>query len=147
MKTKTFFIGSILLITNLVYALPVETVSRQRSSISKFDHAIIAVIADMLVSRGLDRDIAEQKVAHLFGEDISNTALNLHRFLLEFETITQDQVVNYLSQKALFDQQIDLASYDALLGMLQTIDFKLAKTANYDKLHRIASLNQHFFKV
>jgi len=147
MKTKTFFIGSILLITNLVYALPAQTIPRQRAVISKFDHAIIAVIADMLVSRGLDRDIAEQKVAHLFGEDISNTALNLHRFLLEFETITQDQVVNYLSQKALFDQQIDLASYDALLGMLQTIDFKLAKTANYDKLHRIASLNQHFFKV
>jgi len=147
MKTKTFFIGSILLISNLVYALPVQTIPRQRAVISKFDYAVVAMIADLLVSKGLERDAAEQKVAHLFGENITNTALNLHHFLLEFETIAQNQVVDYLSQKALFDQQIDLASYDALLGMLQTIDFKLANTENYTKLHRIASLNQYLYKT
>ena len=146
MKTKTFFIGSILLITNLVYALPAQNTPRQRTAVSKFDQVLVAMIADQLVSQGLDRDVAEQKVARLFGENIANAALNLHHFLLEFETVTQDQVVDYLSQKALFDQQIDLASYDALLGMLQTIDFKLAQSENYAKLHRIAGLNQRFFK-
>ncbi|RLA72879.1 MAG: hypothetical protein DRG24_01735 [Epsilonproteobacteria bacterium] len=146
MKTKTFFIGSILLISNLVYALPVQNIPRQRAVISQFDHALVAMISELLVSRGLERDVAEQKVVHLFGENINNAALNLHHFLHEFNTVSYDQAAEYLSQKALFDQQIDLASYDALLGMLQTLDFQLATTENYAKLHRMASLNKRFLK-
>ncbi len=146
MKTKTLFIGSILLITNLVYALPVQNIPRQRTAVSKFDQALISMIADQLVSRGLEYEVAEQKVAHLFADKINNASLSLHHFMLAFESVTQKEIAEYLSQKALFDQQIDLTSYDALLGMLQGVNLNLGDTEAYAKLHRIARLNQSFLR-
>ena len=142
MRRKIFFIGSILLITNFVYALPVQHAPRQRSAVSKVDQALVSLITDQLVSLGLERKIAEQKVSNLFAGNINNAALNLQHFIFAFESITPEKVMHYLSKKALFDQQIDLTSYDALVGMLQRIDFSLVDAEAYAKLQNIAKINK-----
>ena len=142
MKRRVLFLGTVLLIGNLAFALPSNQNMRVRADISKYDNAFVRNVVDQLVARGLDYDVAEARVATLFGDDHAIAAISLHNFKLAFPEISHEHLIAYLSDRALFEKQMNMASYDTLVHMLQKTGKKLAlSNESYQKLEQVARLN------
>jgi len=73
-----------------------------------------------LYNRGLDLNIAKQKLSQSFKGNSYKNELIIKNILKEFPNITQKEVVAYISNSVLRGKNIDLSSYDTIIGIIQS---------------------------
>ena len=120
---------STVFISNIIFAsvLPsqINQISLNKNRIGTFS----TIVSQHLYKRGLDKEIAQKKVSNfLIGEDFEND-LMIHNILSNLDMLEYDSVVEYIASATLYSKEVDLSSYDTVIGMVQKI-----KNTNLDKL-------------
>ena len=120
---------STVFISNIIFAsvLPsqINQISFNKNRVGTFS----SLISLHLYKRGLDKEIAQKKVSNfLIGEDFEND-LMIHNILSNLDMLDYNSVVEYIASSALYSKEVDLSSYDTIIGMVQKI-----KNTNLDEL-------------
>ena len=118
---------STVFISNIIFAsvLPsqINQISLNENRVGTFS----SLISLHLYKRGLDKEIAQKKVSNfLIGEDFEND-LMIHNILSNLDMLDYDSVVEYIASSALYSKEVDLSSYDTIIGMVQIINNNLDK--------------------
>ncbi len=142
MKIKFVFFGTVLLIGNLVFALPAGNIQRFRQDVAVVDHSLLDNVILALVEMGFEYDVAKNRAETLFGGDHMTAAMSLYNLKSAFPEIDHDVMVKHLSKLAVYGRSIDLASYDTLISIIQSTNHELLLNSDsYEKLYRVARLN------
>jgi hypothetical protein len=141
-KIKFVFFGTVLLIGNLVFALPAGNIQRFRQDVTATDRSLLDSIILALVEMGLEYDVAKNRAETLFGGDHSTAAMSLYNLKSAFPEMDYESMVKYLSKMAMHGRNVDLASYDTLISIIQSTNHGLlSDSESYEKLDRVARLN------
>lgn len=96
-----------------------------------------------LYKRGLDKEVAQKKVAESLSGDENSNDLMMQNIISQLDALSREDVINFVSNAALHGRNIDLGSYDTLLCMIQNNGkLSLEKTV-LEKLQKIAQENQN----
>jgi len=120
---------STVFISNIIFAsvLPsqINQINLNKNRLASFSNTVSL----HLYKRGLDKKVAQKKVSDfLVGEDFEND-LMIHNILSSFDNIEYENIVEYIANSALYSKEVDLSSYDTIIGMVQKI-----KNTNLDEL-------------
>jgi len=110
---------STVFISNIIFAsvLPsqINQISFNKNRVGTFS----SLISLHLYKRGLDKEVAQKKVSNfLIGEDFEND-LMIHNILSNLDVLEYDSVVEYIASSVLYSKEVDLSSYDTIIGMVQ----------------------------
>ena len=109
---------------------------------SKKANKLSEQIVENLYSRGIDLSVAKQKFSNsLQGNEYKNELI-VKSILKEFPNITQKEVVAYMSDSVLIGRNIDLNSYDAIIGLVQRNLLSFNQDV-YDKVEKIYKNNRY----
>ncbi len=116
---------STVFISNIIFAsvLPsqINQINLNKNRLGTFS----TVVSQHLYKRGLDKEIAQKKVSNfLVGEDFENE-LMLQNILSNFDMLQYESVIEYIASSALYSKEVDLSSYDTIIGMVQKINSNL----------------------
>ena len=132
---------STVFISNIIFAsvLPsqISQISLNENRVGTFS----SLISLHLYKRGLDKEIAQKKVSNfLIGEDFEND-LMIHNILSNLDMLDYDSVVEYIASSALYSKEVDLSSYDTIIGMVQIINNNLDKLT-LQKIEKVSLENR-----
>ena len=129
-------------LSNMVFATVIPVPSSQNSAKNNTINSLSNMATQNLYKRGLDKTIAQKKIADsLLGDENSNDLMS-QNILKEFEAIKREDIINFVSSAALYGKEVDLSSYATLLSIMQkTTNIALEKDA-LEKLQNIALQNQ-----
>lgn len=120
LKTRTFII--VLLASNIAapsYAIPVQTDLLQRRGEARSIHWLL--VRD-LKNKGLDTDVAERKVSHLFSKNPDGIEYKLTRLESHPDLRLQSSdIMNALTKRALVDRKIDMNNYHSLTALVHDV--------------------------
>ncbi len=110
---------STVFISNIIFASVLPSQITQ-TNLNKNRVGIFSSLASLyLYKRGLDKDIATKKVSSsLKGGDFENDFM-IQNILSSFNTLERDNIVEYIATSALYSKEVDLCSYDTIIGMIQ----------------------------
>ena len=110
---------STVFISNIIFASVLPSQITQ-TNLNKNRVGIFSSLASLyLYKRGLDKDIATKKVSSsLKGGDFENDFM-IQNILSSFNTLERDSIVEYIATSALYSKEVDLCSYDTIIGMIQ----------------------------
>ncbi len=115
---------NILRITLFVSVLAFNPVTAEtfkpKTNIQTKTTTVKSSIANILHTRGLDEEVAEE-IAHKAMSDEVSFVKMLDNLLQGCVQITQDEVMHYVSKEALFRKEVKLESYDYLVAMVSEI--------------------------
>ena len=120
---------STVFISNIIFAsvLPshVNQITFNKNRLGTFS----SLVSLHLYKRGLDKDVAHKKVSNfLIGGDFEND-LMIQNILSNLDVLEYGSVVEYIADSALYSKEVDLSSYDTIIGIVQKAD-----GINLDKL-------------
>ncbi|EQB38758.1 hypothetical protein M947_08650 [Sulfurimonas hongkongensis] len=101
-------------------------------------------IANNLYSRGIDRDVSKKIAKRIFGEDEGTTNIMLINLQNNYTSLSQQEIVNFLSTEALLSKSVDLSSYDYLVSMVYKIKNKPLSSKDLKELSYIAKKNYFY---
>lgn len=104
-------------------------------------------ISEHLFSNGLDKDVAQKKVAHTLVGDQQLHALMLSNFLNSFTTVSHEDAISYIAKNALFEREVDLSKYDHLLAFLQSAHCLALDDESLEKVKKVAVQNSRLLNV
>ncbi|UFH58083.1 hypothetical protein [Sulfurovum mangrovi] len=123
-----------------------ENTDHRKITYSKVNHTfIIAGIADVLQSRGVEGKAAESLAKALVDEKDGMLLMAIAYSLEHHGIVTKEEVMTYLSQAALHKRKLDFNSYDQLIGMVEKIKQKPIDEHTRKKLRELAEVNQKLF--
>jgi len=133
---------STVFISNIIFAsvspAQISQVQSNKNRLGTFS----SLVSLHLYKRGLDKDVAIQKVSDfLVGKDFEND-LMIQNILSNFDKIEHDNVVEYIANSALYSKEVDLSSYDTLIGMVQKIENKSLDALILKKIEKISLENK-----
>jgi len=99
-------------------------------------------IANILHKRGLDEDAAVELSQNFMAEDEELFARMLENLLSGCKSISESEVLAYLSNEALFRKSVDLESYDTLVSMASKIKQKALDEVTLKELQSVAKQNR-----
>lgn len=110
------------LITNIAFAstLPREVREVREIDANKNNICTLVNASSMdLHKRGLDENIAKQKVLKALGGDKHINSIMAQNIVNNLNKITNTDIVEHISTKALYGMAVDLSSYDEIIGIVQ----------------------------
>ena len=118
----------------------VNTVSHSQN----INHSVSSSISSLLYSRGLDKDTADEISENLVSEEEALLAILIQDLDRE-NIVSREEVLKYLSTKALHKQDLDFHSYDHLVAMVSKIKQESLDSKTLKQLHHIAKSNKQLF--
>ncbi len=133
---------STVFISNIIFAsvLPsqINQINFNKNRVGTFS----SLISLHLYKRGLDKEIAQKKVSNfLIGEDFEND-LMIHNILSNLDMLDYNSVVEYIASSALYSKEVDLSSYDTIIGMVQKIKNTNLDELTLEKIERVSLGNK-----
>ncbi len=133
------------LITNITFAsvLPSEvreTVDMRTSE--KKPHSLSSKVATNLYERGLDEDVAKQKVLKFLKNNEYMNDLMVQNILKKFDKIQMQEIVSYVGNSVLFEKNVDLSNYENLVALVQKTKNLLLDTVTLEKIKTISCENK-----
>ena len=133
---------STVFISNIIFAsvLPsqINQINLNKNRLGTFS----SLVSLHLYKRGLDKDVAHKKVSNfLIGGDFEND-LMIQNILSNFNTIEYDNVVEYIANSALYSKEVDLSSYDTIIGMVQKTDGVSLDKLTLQKIEKVSLENK-----
>jgi hypothetical protein len=143
---KQNFITLTLIISGLSLSpVMADAVLTTVSHSQNINHSVSSSISSLLYSRGLDKDTADEISENLVSEeDEALLAILIHELDRE-NIVSRQEVLEYLSTKALHKENLDFHSYDHLVGMVSKIKQESLDSNTLQQLHRIAKNNKQLF--
>ena len=111
--TATLFITTLILTPIVVSPLSASTQVKQNS--------LSTGIASLLHKRGLNEDTAHKIAKEMIGEDEEQFEDMIRNIENGCSILTQNEILEYLSKKALFKESLSLNSYSFLVSMVHSI--------------------------
>ena len=78
-------------------------------------------ISNLLQAKGMNPEVALSRASKVFGTESEKASLYLHNLHNYFNKDLMHKVYEYISNKALFQEQMQFNSYDQMLGMMQNV--------------------------
>jgi len=132
--TLTFIISGLALNPVMADAV-LNTVSHSQN----INHSVSSSISSLLYNRGLDKDAADEMSENLVSEEDEILLAVL------MQKLDRQNIVSRKDTKALHKQNLDLYSYDHLVGMVSKIKQESLDSKTLKQLHNIAKSNKQLF--
>ena len=139
----------IILMADVAFASPLQLEVRNirnntEIKAQKDDTKTLAdAISEHLHARGLDKDVASKKVLNSLKDDPRLTDLMAKNILNHFGEMKRKDLIEYISNNALYNRSVDLSKYDHLIALIQKINgFKLDKES-LEKVEKISFENKN----
>jgi len=121
---------------NPLFALPAKNNFVIKRDIKKIN--ISQEIQNLLVDKGLEKDIALHKTDKLF-KNSNNIENKLSRIYNSSNLgISKEKLDETLSRYALHEDSLDLNSYSGVLGLVQNVSLKKLDTIELNEIKKIA---------
>jgi len=132
---------STVFISNIIFASVLPSQINQINSNKNRLGTFSTVVSQHLYKRGLDKEIAQKKVSNfLIGEDFEND-LMIQNILSNLSMLEYDRIIEYIASSALYSQEVDLSSYETIIGMVQKINSNLDKST-LKKIEKVSLENK-----
>ena len=122
-----------------------EAVLTTASHSQKINHSVSYSISSLLYSRGLDKDKADEISENFVSEEDEALLAMLIEDLDRQNIVSRKEVLEYLSTKALYRQNLDFHTYDHLVSMVTMIKEKSLDSKILKQLQYIAITNKQLF--
>ncbi len=136
-------------VTLLVSALAFNTLAAQQLNTTTINQiktsTVSSSIASILHKRGLDEDAAQEISNNLVEEEDELFALMIDNLVKKCNSLSKDEILEYLSTAALYRQDVHLDSYAQLVQMISKIKQKSLDEKTLTKLSAIAKQNKEIF--
>ena len=143
---KQNFITLTLVISGLVLnPVIAETVPHTVSQTQQFNQSVVSKISTILHKRGLDEDVAEEMASNLVDEEDELLLAMMMQVLQVQNIVTKEEVLEYLSDAALYKHKLDFKSYDHLVGMVTKIKQTSLDPHTLKQLSHLTKVNQQLF--
>lgn len=143
---KQNFITLTLVISGLVLSPVIaETVPHTISQTQQFNQSVVSKISTILHKRGLDEDVAEEMASNLVDEEDELLLAMLMETLQIENIVTKDEVLEYLSDAALYKYKLDFKSYDHLVGMVSKIKQTSLDPHTLKQLSHLTKVSKQLF--
>ena len=96
-------------------------------------------ISDLLQEKGMNPESALIRAQEVFGNESEKASLYLHNFQKSFNASIMKRIYDYISHKALFQEEIKFGSYDQILRMMQQVH---TSSLSEDELKEIRQISQ-----
>lgn len=136
------------LISNIAFSAVVPVDIREVNEIREINTnksrvSINSAVSTHLHEKGLDKNIAKQRVqAHLEHDEYTNT-LMAENIINHFSELKHKDVVAYISDSALFQKKIDLSSYKNILGLVHKSNKLTLDKMTLAKIEKISTENKN----
>ena len=147
MKTRILII--IVLMADVAFASPLQLEVRNvrnNTEIKAYRNdtkTLADAVTEHLHARGLDKDVASEKAFNSLKDDPASTDLMAKNILNHFGEMKRKDLIEYISNNALYNRSVDLSQYDHLIALIQKINgFKLDKEA-LEKVEKISFENKN----
>ncbi len=143
---KRNFISVTLLVSALAFnPLVAQQLNIITSSQIKQNTTVSSSIASILHKRGLDEDAAQEISNNLVEEEDELFALMIDNLVSECDSLSKDEILEYLSTAALYRQEVHFDSYAQLVNMVSKIKQRSLDEKTLAKLSTIAKQNKEIF--
>lgn len=103
----------------------------------------IEKISDLLQDKGMNPEVALSRASEVFGAQSEKASLYLHNLHNYFNKELMQKVYAYISNKALFQEQIQFNSYDQMLSMMQKVYKTSLSEQELKHIRRISQANHY----
>jgi len=139
---KSNILITTVLISNIIFASVLPAQINQTNFNKKRVGTFSSAVSLHLFKRGLEEEIAQKKVSDfLVGEDFEND-LMIHNILSAFDSIEYDNVLDYIANSTLYSKEVDLSSYETIVGMVQKIDGVSLDKLTLEKIEKVSLENK-----
>ena len=133
---------STVFISNIIFAsvspLQINQINLNKNRLKSFS----GVVSLHLYNRGLDKDAAIKKVSNsLKGEDFEND-LMIQNILSTLDDIKYENIVAYIADSVLKSKEVDLSSYDTIIGMIQKTSKMRLDKSTLEKVEKLSLENK-----
>lgn len=137
---KQHFITVSILISALAFQPMVAEEIYLNQNLQITRNTVSSDIAYVLHNRGLDEDVAKKLSDNLVDDDPQFTMM-IDNLLHGYKDVNKDEIIDYLSNAALYRQNVHLDKYDDILHMITTIKQRILDKEALAKLSMIAKQN------
>jgi len=145
MKKNENILSSVLLASTLTLT-PVITTSLNASTHLKAN-SLSNSIAKNLHRRGIDRDASLKIANNIFTINEELFALMLQNLEHGCDSLSKNEILDFLATQALMQKNIDLNSYSYLVNMIYQIKNKALTQKDLKNLNAIAIKNSFYLKA
>ena len=142
MKKNQNILSSVLLVSSLVLTSIVTTSLTASSQFTV--NSISNSVAKNLHRRGIDEDASKKIANNIFTIDEELFALMLQTLQYNYDKLSKNEIMNFLSTQALMSKNVNLDSYSYLVNMLQNIKHKPLTQQDLKNLNTIATKNSFY---
>ncbi len=134
---------STVLISNIIFASVLPSQINQINLNKHRFNTLSSIVSLHLYHRGLDKDVAIKKVSNtLVGQDFENEFM-IQNILSKFSEIKYENIIDYLADSALQSREVDLSSYESLIGMVQKISKSSLDKNTLKQIEKISLENKN----
>lgn len=101
-------------------------------------NSLASAVSEHLFDRGLDKDVAHQKVSKALAGSDSINALMAQNIINSFDSIQYKDVVSYIGESALFGKKVNLSSYKDIVALLQKSNKVVLNRATLLKVEKLS---------
>ena len=147
MKTRILII--IVLMADVAFASPLQLEVRNvrnNTEIKAYRNdtkTLADAVTEHLHARGLDKDVASEKAFNSLKDDPASTDLMAKNILNHFGEIKRKDLIDYISNNALYNRSIDLSKYDHLIALIQKINGFKSDKETLEKVEKISFENKN----
>jgi hypothetical protein len=131
------------LLTNMVFASVVPVAIPLKNSNTSRVNTLSSMVSASLHRRGLEKNIAQQKVSQSLQGDAFTNDLMAQNIIENLSEIEQEDVVAYLSNCALYGKNVDLSSYENIVSLVQQSSKLALKKEELERIRQISLENQN----
>ena len=142
MKKNKNILSSVLLASTLTLT-PFVTASLNAGTQLKAN-SLSNSIATNLHRRGIDRDVSSKIANNIFSVDEELFALMLQNFENSCNSISKNEILDYLTTQALMQKSVNLASYSHLVSMAHQIKNQALSKNDLKNLSSCATKNSFY---
>lgn len=147
MKIKILVVTAF--ITNIAFAssLPIglrETRDVKEIKVNSNNTKTLAnIVSAHLHSKGLDKDVANERASKVLVGDEVTSDLMVMNLLNHFPELQHKDVIAYISKCALFNKSVDLSAHDDILSLIQQNDRFTVDKHTLAKIKKVSFENKH----
>ena len=134
----------IVLMADIAFASPLTVEIRNNRNITEVEsqkndiHSFANSLSNHLQSKGLEQEIADQKVSRYFKDNDNVNALMAKNITKYLAKIKYEDIITYVANEVLYNRIIDLGQYDHLIGLSQS---KLGFVQDNTTLEKIKNIS------
>ena len=147
MKTRILII--IVLMADVAFASPLQLEVRNvrnNTEIKAYRNdtkTLADAVTEHLHARGLDKDVASEKAFNSLKDDPRSTDLMAKNILNHFSEMKRKDLIEYISNNALYNRSVDLSKYDHLIALIQKINGFKSDKETLEKVEKISFENKN----